>query len=245
MSDNTYRLPVIATISEAWKKVYGVKAIFAGAMGICVLISMFFQLGLHGVSYLSSEILSFISIFISKVILYIVQIGLLYMGLQRALDKPIQVSEVFFGFNHLMTVLKVFIGSILMMLTYVPFLVLLFAAMVLAKHPGEFITLNTLNNTVILICVILGAAGLVYFGCRLRLVLYIILNENLNPIAAYKKSFAATRHNVLRILAFWVLSLMILLISAIPFGIGLIWSLPYMFITWGVLYKNMTTKIPA
>ena len=104
---------------------------------------------------------------------------------------------------------------------------------------------NNLHNVVGLASVIvcLGAIILTfYLAMRLYLAKGIVLDQQVGPWAAIKKSFRATKYNVWRLIGLTLLNAIILLVSVIPLGIGLIWSLPYLFINYGMVYRRLVIE---
>jgi hypothetical protein len=79
----------------------------------------------------------------------------------------------------------------------------------------------------------------IYLLFRMYLVHAFILAKKVNPWVAIKLSFKATKSNVCRLIGLSILNGLILLVSAIPLGIGLIWTLPYFFINFGEIYKSL------
>jgi uncharacterized membrane protein len=82
-----------------------------------------------------------------------------------------------------------------------------------------------------------------FYAIVFRLILgkAFVIAKQMGPLEALKASFAATKGNVWNLIGVMVISMLILFVSAIPFGIGLIWSLPYIFINYGEVFKRLVT----
>jgi uncharacterized membrane protein len=69
----------------------------------------------------------------------------------------------------------------------------------------------------------------------------IVLSGAANPCAAIKMSFIATNNNVIDLLILNIFNIGLVILSIIPLGLGLIWSIPYLFINRGVVYQKIGT----
>ena len=94
MTDNNYLLPVWDLVGYSWKKVSGSKGTFWAFIGICILIMLGFLL----VQKLAHPI-SHLIIFIGQIISYLLQMGLIYLGIRRAQDLPISYPMGFRAFE--------------------------------------------------------------------------------------------------------------------------------------------------
>lgn len=103
----------------------------------------------------------------------------------------------------------------------------------------------TLLGTTILIyiMIIIGTLLLVIPGIYLALAYYLtlplIVEKGLGPWAAMEASRKAIGKSWFRMFGLTILLTIIVGISAIPLGIGLIWTLPLMMISLGIVYRNM------
>src|SRR5207247_234690 len=62
---------------------------------------------------------------------------------------------------------------------------------------------------------------------RMYLTRALVIDQKINPWRAMKLSFRATKSKVWRLIGLTIVNAVILIISMIPIGIGLIWTLPY------------------
>ena len=92
------------------------------------------------------------------------------------------------------------------------------------------------------ICYILGIGSAVYLMLRLYVATPLVIMQKANPWAAIKHSFSATKHHVLALFVLIIANILIFMISLIPLGIGLIWSLPYLLISYGVIYERLVSS---
>lgn len=223
------QLPVWDTINAAWIKVSGSKATFWGAIGI--LAAIMFGIGiLEGITEKSWAIAGLIQM-TGNILGYFLQLGLIYMGITRAKDMPINFKMIFNTFD-LQLALRI-IGLYILQ-------TLLFLIPAAIGATGIFIyAMGGLMSAVGAILVICSIIGIIVLVIRLSLSIAFVLEAAAAPVEAMKKSIAATDGNFLSLLGIYILQLIILLASMIPLGIGLIWSLPLALICYGMVYKQL------
>lgn len=246
MDANFYRIPVIDTIKLAWSKVDGAKGSFWAALGIMFLVIFAFGF-LEGLFEESAPILTGILKVVGGLVNFLLQIGVLYMGIQRAKDLPINYKQMFIAFELDMGlraigtyILQAIIFIVPMLLIFIPTILLATGATVAG---GEPVAASTGAKIVIALCYIVAILLMVYLSIRLYISMGFVLDQRANPIDAIKSSFAATKGNVWNLIGIAILQFLILIVSIIPIGIGLIWTLPFVFILYGVLYKNLLVNV--
>lgn len=103
----------------------------------------------------------------------------------------------------------------------------------------------TLLITMILvyIMVILGFLLLILPGIYLMIAYYmalpLVVEKDMSPWQAMEVSRKAVSRSWFRMFGFLFLAGVIIFISAIPLGIGMIWTLPMFIIAYGIIYRNM------
>jgi uncharacterized membrane protein len=86
----------------------------------------------------------------------------------------------------------------------------------------------------------------IYLATRLQFFTFAMIEDKtLDPIEGIKKSWNVTRGKFWRIFGFSALSMLIILISIIPFGLGLIFSLPVVSISSAILYMRLADNHTA
>ncbi len=236
MSSVPYVLPIGDTISSAWEKVKGTKGSVWAAIGVIILFTIGFAI-IQAVTKAVFPQLGSIINFISQVILGLMQIGIFYIGIRRALDSPFSWDMIFRVFDFNIT-LKIIGLYILEVLAFIPV-----AALCLI---GAAISNSTISGAVIIAAVLFIIA--IIAGIYLLVCLYpamaFVLDKEFNSWHAFKSSFTATRGNFWSILVLLVFQTVIIAISIFPlFGIGLIWSFPLMIILFGEIYKRLLVNI--
>lgn len=227
----SYQLPVEETLKSAWAKVHGAKATIWAALGI--LFAIVFCLGIiQGITEAINHSLFQAMKLITNLISYFLQLGVVYIGICRAKDQPIAYQLMFrpFGLYRALSIIGLYIAEMV-----------LFILPLLIGVAGGFVINLAFPLSGLIGGLLIAASGLslIYLVVRLIPSLAIILDQDANPIEAIKRSFHLTKGNVLRLCLLSVIQIIILLICIIPLGIGLIWGLPFTFITYGTIYQTL------
>lgn len=234
---NHYQLPISDTLRTAWDKTYGAKKTIWAGIGITFAIML--VLGcLQGFADLGGDgIAGFVKLII-RVISYFLQLGLLYMGICRARDAHIEYQQLFKAFT-IDQAFRIIGLYLLQLLIFIPAAIVAFIGGLLGAQmfPGATIIGGILFALAVIILIVLAI--------RLMLAIGLVLDQNLNPWPAIKMSFLSTKGNELRLFLLILIQLAIVTISAIPFGLGLIWTLPFSIIGYGVIYKRLASPQPA
>lgn len=242
-----YLIPVTDTIETAWAKTRGTRTIFWEAIGVASLVLFFVYLGLC----LLPEVgwLPFLLGFIGQLIAALLLAGLIYLGLRVAFDLPIEYSNVFRGFQTdiLPSLVGVAIIKYLIMgvfsLLNMGFMVLLVPDLFGYFMGSSPATTQVMAIPILVVLVLLSMLLAGYVVVRLMLASSFVLDKKVGPWIAIKKSWEATRHNFWQIAGIILLEQFIILLSMIPLGIGLIWTIPFMFVVHGVIYQRLLVNV--
>lgn len=232
---------VVQSVKLAWEKVKGSKKTFWAGLVLIIII----RLVLEGLDRASDHIeqpgliafiigiLAFIFIIIQSFLYW----GLIYIGARRADDLPISVADYKYPFSFflLLKMIGLYIVSFLIFL--IPMLLIIAPAFLLYYHQNQQL------NWLFYIAIVIGVIALIFLSIRLYLAKIILIYQNTNPLAAIAQSFRITKNNVWKLIWLGIINTVILLISIIPLGIGLIWSIPYILINYGVVYKKLTQQV--
>lgn len=238
---NEKLIPVGETIGIAWDKVSGSKGSFWGAMLVMFLIM--FALGFaDGIVKLIAPPIEPVLNVILQVVSGILQIGIAYIGIKRAQDAPINYRLMFRSCDGRILALIVGFYILQVLIILVPSLIIVFSTI------GAAITENNALRALFILIDVLVSMAIIFYIIRISLSLAYILDQEMNPWAAIKQSYADTRGNFWRITAIICIQMLIIIVSIIPLGIGLIWSIPFGYILYGMIYKqlgNQTQVISA
>ncbi|MCQ4345975.1 hypothetical protein NGA35_00735 [Pseudomonas stutzeri] len=105
------------------------------------------------------------------------------------------------------------------------------------------------TGTLVTLFVYLGSLLLIlpgiYLGVAYLLAMPLVAERGLSPWQAMQASRRAIAQHWLKVFGLLLLLGLILLASALPLGIGLIWSLPWAVAAIGVLYREIFGVLPA
>jgi len=233
MLKEMYEIPVWDTITTALDKVYGAKTTFW--IALLIFFPIMFGLGfMQGALENYSDWMPGAIKVIANVIGYFMQMGIMYIGIKRALDAPINYRQVFRAFEAEIAA-KIVILYVFQMLIFLPVIIFLILVSLLTSY------IPSLTPVVPILLFVLGGAVFVYLSIRMLISNALVLDKATPPWDAIKISFNATRGNFWACLALIILQILIVAVSAIPFGLGLIWTLPLTFICYGVMYKRLNS----
>lgn len=239
-----HSLPIGETMKEAWEYVHGFKGPFWMAFIIIMLISigilMFKTLLLTSLPVASSQVnslsgsstteISNMAMMLLDIISLLLSMGLMYIGLRRVANLTISTGMVFKGFSPLFIFKLLGVEIIKMLLICIFLFVPFFINIVMPPiNYGIFIAV------IDLVCFLVAYFILI----RLSLAELVVFDKGLGPIDAIKLSFQATKGFVWRIFWLGLITVLIIIVSIIPLGVGLIWSLPFMMLIYPVIYKRL------
>ncbi len=254
MTDTTVKLPIWDSIIQAWHKVHGAKQTVWGALLLIIAIMVGFAI-LSGIANAIYIPLGSVISFISQIFFYLLIAGMIYIGLQRAQDTPISYKMVFRAVEWRLGA-KLILLYILKCLIMLPFvLILLFTVFISAflhvmtmgfSHASETVNAATVSagfsSPLSILAFIIVGCAFIYTFTRIMLAVPFLLMQNTGAWEAIVLSFRATRCNFWRIVGWYISLWLIMVISIIPVGIGLIWTLPLVYIAYGMVYKTLSAN---
>lgn len=230
MDNRVYLIPVWDTITTAWEKVHGAKKTFSAS--ILLLILIMFGVGIvEGILKVVPGLSAIIRI-LGNTIAYLINVSLIYIGIKRAQDFPINYKMMFHAFHK-----DVFLRIAGL---YILQALILAIPVALAAAGHGLLAAGSITFTLLGILLLLTSfiASIVLF-IRIGLSVGFVMDQQFNPWHAIKSSFAATRGNFWNLAGLFLLQSLIVMASAIPLGIGLIWTIPLCLITYGVMYQRL------
>lgn len=240
--ENISKIPAWETVITAWQKVKGAKG---SIWAICLIMIVFWIatsfLDEHLIKH-TLPILSPVLQFIFRILSFLLEMGLLYIGIQRAFDLPISYEQAFRTFKAKLA-LRIIILYILEVLIFIPLAFLIVIPTFIFYTVVHLTTTALWLTTLASFCLIVGIIGTCYIGIRLWLAMAFVLDKNVGPIQAIKLSFRATRGNFWNLVAIFLLQFLFIMVSLIPLGIGLIWTIPFAVILYGVVYKRLLVNV--
>lgn len=227
----SYLIPVKKTIDIAWLKVSGTKRSFWAAIVIFIGIMIVFGFIDVILKMFLPPIQPFFS-FITQIVSFLLQMGIVYIGIERASELPISYRLIFYPFEG-----RVAIRIILLLLLQTVILMIPLAVMII-----PIVNLQQGNDAMFIPVIIISVVSIsviIYLGIRMMFAVAYVLDEVVNPWKAIKLSFGITKNNFWRLSIILGLQSLIVFISVLPVGLGLIWTLPLAYILYGEMYKNL------
>ncbi len=236
--DHAINMDVIFT--EAWQKIYGVKGIIIGAYAIIIFIELILHLLKEGLmGYFITNPAH--QIYLSGALDFIIFLmtlpfagGVILLGIKRSVGQPINIKILFEQYAHrliklsLADLIIVLASSLVALVTVVP--LLMFANFETHILAGYLIWLFAFS---------------IMFTFLIMTIPILVEKHNVGVLQAFKMSIRATKPHFIKIFLLIIATILILFASTIPFGIGLIWTLPWAAVIYGILYRDLIGIEPS
>lgn len=239
MSSN-HPLSIRDIFTTAWSKVYGAKASIWGGLIIISAIMLLLNYIEHGIegkinqgTFASLGTLIMIGLIV-QLIQFLFHTGMIYMGIQRSQNLPISYRMVFRAFQSFELELKLIVLYLLQFfVVLIPIALMVYSYIMLDDNE------NSTNPFIWWMIFTVGLIALIYLSVSMFLSIGIVIDKGQGPWSAIIQSFRLVKPHFWRIIGLLIAELLILAISAIPLGLGLIWTLPLVFIVYGEVYKRL------
>ena len=215
-------------------------------LGLMAIIVLFILLLNITLSIVQEKLLGEITY---QSILFIIAAGLFQMGLNLGLLRiclnMINNTEVHF---------PLLFSSFHMLIPYVLATILYLTALLIAASPGLFmffaiisIDLNNLSSsmgsTPTILSIIIMIVPAIYLSLRLQFYDYFLIDEECSIIESIIKSANISKGYVLELFILGAILSLIILISIIPMGFGLIFSIPLSIVATSYVYFKLKKGI--
>lgn len=234
-----YNFEIADVFSEAWSKVSGFKATLWGAFGCYILIAIIlggsiYAIGgvLGGTANPTSNAVTTVLRLMAQIIVYPMYAGLLMLGIKRAANVPVRVNMVFHYYSSILRIIGVMLLStfLIMLPTFLGGLI--FGAMMTTE-------MSAMANIVVgLIASVFVLAG-IYLVWAYFFAIQLTTEKRMGVWQSLMTSARGVRQHWWKIFLISILAFLIYIASIIPFFIGLIWSLPFINIVQGVMYRRI------
>jgi hypothetical protein len=226
---------------SAWSSVKGAKLVFFIVFFIAGLIlaaESSLQVAIQAVEKNHAEVPfvkdHLLASGIIYVLLYILLIflgfGLKYLGILRARGADLKVSLILYTFRFWL-LLKMLWMEILKCLL---FAVILFPSIATAAYIPKSLAMVFITISFLII---------IYLSIRFCISDLLLIDKNCGPIFSLRASFKATRRLFYPIFTLKLTTLLLASIAVLPFGIGLLWAIPLLFIVDGAIYQKILPLI--
>ena len=210
-----YEFSALDTISEAWNNIKGIKRYVIGT-GLLMYVAMGIIIGIMSVVGGVSMDPSDPAAQPSGLMMLVMQIAIM------AIVMPFGGGLFIICLKHLQG-RPVAFGDV-------------FAAF---AKTGPFLVAFILIMLMIGVGMILLVIPAIYLSYCYFMVLPLMLDRDLGPWQAMEASRKASTKSWFRIFGMYLLLMLIMFISMIPLGIGMIWSMPLMVMSFAVMYQKM------
>ena len=210
--EGNYDFSISDVIKEAWQKTDGVKGTFWAALIIAIIgIPVGIFVIILAISILLGMPASLIQIipYLVQIVLFIILLPFIVGIIMIAVRRSVELPVRF-------SIIFDYFGYT------IPIVI-------------AFLLTNLLVTIGLMALLIPGYYLLIAYFCTLPL----IVEKNLGPWKAMEASRKAVTHHWFKVFFTFLFMSLIVIISAIPFGIGLIWTLPMIFNVQGILYRIM------
>ncbi|MEQ9727707.1 hypothetical protein ABRP29_18895 [Pseudomonas sp. WHRI 8822A] len=215
-----YDFTISGLLSEAWQLTKGTKGIIIGGF-------LIFYVAILVTSFVVGAVLGIFSLFSDSLVLIIIG-QLLTTIIASAVSYPFfaglnmigirRAAGQPFSFNEIFS----HFGSIVpLLIAAVLMMVLIYLGMILLLIPG------------------------IYLAVAYMLAIPLIVERGLSPWQAMEASRKAITQHWFKVFGLFLLLGLIVSISAIPLGIGLIWTIPLFVMVMGVLYRTIFGVLPV
>lgn len=231
------------TIKSAWHGVYGSKRIYwiitaIILVEVCAITLIKYKLPLLGLAPWLSCFLLFTVTSLYFILTLLLGLGMIYLGLMRSERLHIEFGMIARVFR-LKMLWRMICLDILMAAICLPLTIVIY----LATH--IFIYLPNLQFVVAFeifrfIVFSIALMGLIFLMVRLYFTKALLVAQpDMKPLAVIETSFQYTRTHFWKLLGLLLTNILVIFVSAIPFGIGLLWSIPFCFINYAIAYKKI------
>lgn len=207
-------------ISESWRLVKGTKGIIFGGLVIFYVV-MFVATSVLGAIFGAIGLLSEASlsaILVGQFVISVLASALTYPFLAGVNMVGIRrAANQPVSFNEVFSGLGMFVP---LLITAVVMTVLVYIGSLLLLLPG------------------------IYLGVAYMLAMPLVIERGLSPWQALETSRKAISQHWFKVFGLFLVLGLIMALSMIPLGIGLIWSMPLFIISMGVLYRTIFGVLP-
>jgi hypothetical protein len=215
-------LPLQDTLKEAWNKTFGAKASIWAAIVITIVVVAI----LHALKVF--PLIGILFVILGKIAGQLLRAGIVFIGILRARSAPITYKKMF-------RTIELYLALKIIGLFILEFIIFLPLAIIIAA----FNIVPALNGFIGLIVSLLCFIAIIVISVRLSMATGLVVDKESNPWDAIKQSFLATRNHFWELLGIYIVFGIILLLSIIPLGIGLIWTIPMSFVLYGTVYRKL------
>ncbi len=214
------QVSISEVFKEAWQKISGFKGVMWGALIIYFVLTILtnaFNFSLH------SHILNFIIV----LALYPMSIGLRMMGVKRVRDVEVRVGNVFECYKNFLPLCGIFL--LIMLIVFLVALV----GMIIG------IVLHAISPLLMFVWATLVGLTIIYLAVGFIFAAQLCVDKNLGVIDSLTLSRRKVGQHWFKVFFTYFFCGLLILLSALPLLVGLIWTLPWGYCVLGILYRDL------
>ena len=233
-----YNFFIVDLVKESWAAIKGFKATYWGALGYCVLVGILSFLVGFGINYAGQSLFGYsdeigqavVNVVITLITLPLI-VGMMMLAIRYSADLPVRSKDVFNYYSSYLRIFGVYVVQ------WVILFVLWFASQVFFELTGA-----TDVNAYKALYFVFGAVfflSFIYLAISYMFSLVLRVEKNYGIIQSLEVSRKAISQHWFKMIFALITFEIIVLLSAIPLLIGLIWTMPMFYIMLGILYRTM------
>lgn len=215
-----YDFSIGALLSESWALVKGTKGIIIGGFLVFYAVMLVATLVLGGIVGIFGTLSdSIVAVVVGEILISLLASALAYpfmAGINMVGVRRAAGQPV--NFNE---IFSHFGRTVPLIITAVVMMLLIYLGMLLLLLPG------------------------IYLAVAYLLAVPLVVERGLSPWQALEASRKAISQHWFKVFGLFLLLGLIVALSVIPLGIGLVWSIPLMVVAMGVLYRTIFGVLPA
>lgn len=215
-----YDFSIGELLSESWSKVKGTKGIIIGGFlvfYVVLLAATFILGGVVGIFGALSD--NLFLVFVGEILISLLASALAYPFMAGINMVGIRrAADQPLSFNE---IFSHFGRTVPLIITAVVMMLLIYLGIILLLIPG------------------------IYLSVAYLLAVPLVVERGLSPWQALEASRKAITQHWFKVFGLFLVLGLIVMVSAIPLGIGLVWSIPLMVVAMGVLYRTIFGVLPA
>jgi len=243
-----YQIHIGKIFKEAWRKTKGSKGTFWGAIAIYCALPVLIVVIQHALGLPNKDPLY---TGITDILLYLIppvlMVGIMLIGIRRASDQTIKTRLIFTGFRSGRLYINLILGLLLQILVII--MVILINYMIPTHSAGipsqtSDVAANIVSSMpailklLVAIIYIISNLFMLYFCIACLLLLPLIIERRLGAWRAMLTSVRVISKHWFKVFAFMMCMGILFFISACTV-IGLIWAIPMLYISFGIMYREI------
>tara|TARA_R110000787_G_scaffold210_4_gene684 strand:- start:14007 stop:14822 length:816 start_codon:yes stop_codon:yes gene_type:complete len=239
-----YDFSIGDTLKEGWQRVGGLKGPFWAAALVVFIFVLVAGLALSAIANVLSLTNGTVGLVAQLLLqlavmaaIYPFMAGIAMLGVRRAVDLPISYQEAFAYFAYISPL--VVAGILMSILITLGFLLLIIPGIyAYIFYISPLVIAGVLMRILMTLGFLLLIIPGIYLSVAYMFTVQLVVEKNLSAWQAMETSRKAVTHHWFKFFFTILIMGIIFLLSAIPLGLGLIWTYPMLVAVMGILYRD-------